>query len=218
MRSLLLCSIFLFGCTQTLQDPLLKRQADARIALGLGYLERGHYVKAGQSLSKAIEYQPNYYRAQLALARYLNTVNEIDKASLLYKQALSDNPNNGDVLNNYGTFLCQHGHFQQAEALFLQAIQSPNYYDVADSYENAALCEMKSGRLFKAKDYFLRSLQHQPDRRYALLYMAEFDIKESNYDQAKKKLALYEQKYGKTKPWRRLQQRLDQQISLNPSE
>ncbi len=45
------------------------------------------------------------------------------------------------VDNNYGTFLCKQGQFQQAYSQFEQALQSKHaYYHQADTLENIILC------------------------------------------------------------------------------
>ena len=180
IRALLLSLIALYGCTRSLpeMDFTPRQQADARIELGIAYLQRGYYPKAYESLSTALEVDPNYYRAQLAMARYLDIVGEMTKAKRLYQYTLRTHPDNGNVLNNYGTFLCRQGKYQQALALLLQATRLQDYYAIAESYENAGLCALKAGSSDQAWNYFERALQHQPNRTSTLIYLADLESEE----------------------------------------
>lgn len=220
MRILILSTLMLFGCIQSQTNHALvtKQRADARITLGLGYLEQGNYVKARQNLNKAIEYQPKYYRAQLAFARYLAKVGEDVNANQLYQQAVREHPNNGDVLNNYGTYLCEQGHYQQAEERFLQAIRSPDYYNIGDSYENAAFCALQAQQIDKARLYLQQALLHQPDKPRALLYLAEIEIANFAFVEAQRRLNQYQKWYGANELWLQATHKLNQQRALYAQE
>ncbi|MGC9462046.1 type IV pilus biogenesis/stability protein PilW, partial [Vibrio genomosp. F10 str. 9ZD137] len=50
--------------------------AETRLALGLGYLEKGNMIRARENLEKALKHAPNYYRTQLSMAHYYEAVGE----------------------------------------------------------------------------------------------------------------------------------------------
>ncbi len=144
---LLIVQFSLLGCVTVKEGgaPIVKpdpiAMAKSRIALGLGYLERGSTIRAHDNLQQALNHAPNYYRAQLSMAHYYESVGEELKAEQMYKRALRQHSNNGNVLNNYGTFLCKRGEYKKADRMFTQAIEQPYYYLIPASYENAAfLC------------------------------------------------------------------------------
>jgi type IV pilus assembly protein PilF len=172
--------------------------ADARIALGLEHLERKNMRKARQNLELAIKYAPNYYRSLNSIAYYYQQVGDIELATKAYKKALRESPRNGDVLNNYATFLCQQGQFKDAQALFKRAIEQPSYSQVADSYENAALCSLMSQDTVNAEYYFQRSLDHDPGRYIASLQYARLAADRGEYDQARARLIEFYNRYGYT--------------------
>ncbi len=172
------------------------RAANARIALGLSYIETGDLIKARENLELAAQYAPDYYRTQTSLAYYYQQVDENTLAEKSYKRALRFSPKNGNVLNNYGVFLCQCGRYKEALQKFFQAINQPNYYLTSASYENAAMCELSSGNKATAKKYFERSLDHDPSRARSILQLARLNIDEGNYEEPRYLLFKLNKKYG----------------------
>ncbi|EMW7171141.1 type IV pilus biogenesis/stability protein PilW [Vibrio fluvialis] len=199
---ILACVLSLTGCITVKEsdnsdlksDPV--EMAESRIALGLGYLENGSMIKARENLEKAMQHAPHYYRSQLSMAHYFETVGETDLARDTYRAALRDHPKNGNVLNNYGTFLCKHGEYQQADKYFNRAVEQPYYYLISASYENAAFCSLKSGDPEKAAYYFKRAVDHDPTRVRSLLQLAKLEIERGDYTEARIKLMAFHQRYG----------------------
>ena len=172
------------------------RAAEARIALGLSYLNAGDMIKARENLELAAQYAPNYYRSQTSLAYYYQQVQETALAEKAYKRALRSSSKNGNVLNNYGVFLCKNGEYEKAQQKFSQAIELPGYYLVSTSYENAAMCALSSGDKVTAKTYFERSLAHDPNRVRSTLQLAKLNIDEGNYSEPRVLLFKFNKKYG----------------------
>tara|TARA_Y100001956_G_scaffold16659_1_gene16171 strand:- start:4056 stop:4769 length:714 start_codon:yes stop_codon:yes gene_type:complete len=181
-----------------------KERAEARIALGMGYLEQGNMLKARENFEKALNHSPGYYRAQLSMAHYFEKVGETSSAEKMYKTSLRQHPKNGNVLNNYGTFLCKQGDYSAADKYFNSAIQQPYYYLISGSYENAALCALKAGNTQQAKNYFIRTLDHDPNRINSVLRLAKLEIDDGEYTQARIRLMKLHQSYGLQKPSLRL--------------
>ena len=75
-----------------------------------------------------------------ALAHYYQQQGEIENAHREYEIAVNLNHKQGDVHNNFGTFLCSQKKFEQAQQQFELALNSPNYYHQADTFENIVLC------------------------------------------------------------------------------
>ncbi|MEG9530388.1 type IV pilus biogenesis/stability protein PilW [Mannheimia indoligenes] len=116
----------------------------ARINLALAYLEQNDFPKAKQNIDKALAHDEKDYLPYSVLAYYYQQTGDIENAEKSYRTALNLSKNRPDVLNNYGTFLCKQGQFQQAYQQFEQAVKSPKpYYHQADSLENIILCAKK---------------------------------------------------------------------------
>nr|WP_198927280.1 type IV pilus biogenesis/stability protein PilW [Vibrio genomosp. F10] len=170
--------------------------AETRLALGLGYLEKGNMIRARENLEKALKHAPNYYRTQLSMAHYYEAVGEPKSAENIYKTALRQHPKNGNVLNNYGTFLCKQGNVKQADDFFNRAVNQPYYYLISGSYENAALCALKAGNTVQAKTYFKRALDHDPNRARSILQLAKIEIEQQEFTDARIRLMHFHQRFG----------------------
>ncbi|MGY0613595.1 type IV pilus biogenesis/stability protein PilW [Vibrio sp. FJH11] len=203
---LLVAQYSLVGCVTVKKDggPVIKADpvamAESRIALGLGYLESGSTIRAHDNLQQALTHAPQYYRSQLSMAHYYETVGEDSKAEQMYKRSLRQHTQNGNVLNNYGTFLCKRGQYQQADKMFNRAIEQPYYYLIPASYENAAFCALKSQDKDKAKYYFTRAIDHDPHRPKSILQLAKLEIDAGEFTDARIRLMRFNQIYGVKKP------------------
>ncbi|WP_198649950.1 type IV pilus biogenesis/stability protein PilW [Zobellella maritima] len=147
--------------------------AVTRMNLGLEYLRRGDVEQAKFNLDKALFQDPGNPDIHLAKAWFYQSVSEFDNAEKSYRKLLKLSPNHGDGLNNYGVFLCARERFDEADVMFRKAVVVPGYVQVADTYENAALCAMQAGRQEQALGYYQRALEYNPAKSRSLLGAAE---------------------------------------------
>ncbi|NOI67198.1 type IV pilus biogenesis/stability protein PilW [Vibrio sp. 99-8-1] len=197
----LLYICFLTSCVTVVEsvkeseiDPIAA--ANARVSLGLRYLFNENWSKAKENLEIALSYAPNYYHSLNSIAYYYQQVEETDLADKYYKKALRQSPNSGDVLNNYGVFLCELGQYSQAEVLFTRAIEQEKYYRIADSYENAALCALQAEEQEKATYYFERCLDYDPNRLSPMFELSKIDFQMGEIDKARDRLVKIHKKFG----------------------
>ncbi|KAE8175773.1 type IV pilus biogenesis/stability protein PilW [Photobacterium carnosum] len=203
MKYPLFSCLLLAGCATVMVEDNAEQfnaidAAEARMTLGLNYLKVGQWQRARDNLELALEYAPDYYRVQNAMAYYYQKVGEKDAAEKMYKQALKDAPKNGDVLNNYGAFLCSEGRYDEAINTFIKAINQPYYYLISASYENAGLCSRKQGNDVQAIDYFEKALSHDPYRPKSMLQLAQLELEANNYKDARVRLFKFNKRYGYT--------------------
>lgn len=144
-----------------------KLAADARIELGLNYLQLDRLEQAQHNLQLALEYEPNYERAISSIAYYYQYTHQYDKAHCYYKKALKRAPHKGELLNNYAVFLCRQNQFDLAIDYFEQAGRQDNYKSRLMSLENAGICCLKQGNEIQANAYFKRVLSLNPDYQFA---------------------------------------------------
>jgi type IV pilus assembly protein PilF len=198
----LLMGSILSGCvheTTYLSDGRQSREvmfkpseaALTRMNLGLAYLRRGDSEQAKFNLDRALAQDPRNADVHLARAWFYQSVSDFEQAEHSYRQVLKLAPAHGDGLNNYGVFLCGRERFAEADAMFRRAIVSPGYVQVADSYENAAMCAIRHGKPEVALDYFRRALEYSPGRSKALLGVAELLVEQEDEGGALEYLARY---------------------------
>jgi type IV pilus assembly protein PilF len=88
---------------------------------------------------------------------------ENDKAESDFRRALDIAPNDPEVNNNYGWYLCETGKERQSIVYFLNALKSPLYETPDRAYTNAGTCALKAGDLEGAQNYLLKALQLSRD-------------------------------------------------------
>ncbi|GMQ46837.1 type IV pilus biogenesis/stability protein PilW [Vibrio sp. 10N] len=174
--------------------------AETRIELGLAYMKRKQYSRAKQDFEKALEFAPKYHRSHLSMAYYYEAVGEFEHASDAYQTALKVSPNNGEVYHNYGTFLCKRSEYDQAEAMLVAATEQPNYYQIAESYENAGLCALKAERPTEARTFFEKALEHDPYRPNATIQLAAIEVNAGDYNKARARLLKFHHRFGYQEP------------------
>lgn len=142
--------------------------AEINLQLGTAYLEKGDMEKAKQKLLYAMEKAPKLPEVWYTMAYFQEKSGNTVQADSDYLKAISLAPNRGDVQNNYGTFLCRSGYYNEAIQHFMLAIQDPQYLEISAAYENAGLCALKIPDKKLASRYFNKALENDPNRAVSL--------------------------------------------------
>lgn len=145
-----------------------KKVALINIQLGMAYLDKGDLQRAKQKLLYAIEKDSNLPESWYSLAYYYERTGNTAEAKRYYLKAIQLAPHRGDVLNNYGTYLCRHKGYVQSVYYFLAATKDKQYLDTAGAYENAGLCALKIPNRKDAAIYFNRALEEDPMRTVSM--------------------------------------------------
>lgn len=153
--------------------------------LAAGYMELGNYGVALQEAGEALKADPNFAPAFSVLGLIYMELRDDKAAEANLQRALRINPQDSDVNNNFGWFLCQRKREQESIKYFLAALRNPLYQTPDKSWVNAGVCARKSGDLAAADDYFQRALQVRPGQPQALLQLADMAYKRKSYPEAK---------------------------------
>jgi type IV pilus assembly protein PilF len=170
-------------------DP--RNRARVHTELASAYYERGNMGVALEELRVAVEADPAYAPAFNVLGLVHMDLRENAVAQQHFERALRLSPNDPDINNNYGWFLCQSGREEQSIAYFLAALKNPLYNTPARSYVNAGLCAMKKNNERDAFDYFQRALRSEPDNLQALLNLASIQHKRGQLEPARAYIGRY---------------------------
>ena len=169
-----------------------RKAAETNTSLGRQYMDRGQYEVALEKLKRAVAQDKTYAPAHTLLAILYETIGQRDEAEQEYRLALRYDPEDGDVNNNYGAFLCASGKEQEAERYFLAAVQDPFYDTPAIAYSNAGSCALSAGDLDKAESFLRQSLKYDDELGSALLPMAQVSYQKGSYLRARAFLQRYE--------------------------
>lgn len=158
-----------------------RKAAESNTSLGLEYMNRGQFEVALGKLKKAVREDPGYAPGHTVLAVLYERIGETELAGKHYKMAYEADPDNGDVNNNYGVFLCKQGKETLAIEHLLKALDDPFYASPAVVLTNAGSCALGAGDVIQADEYLRRALKIEPDFPDALLTMARINFEKQNY-------------------------------------
>ncbi len=85
----------------------VEKRANIRLQLAVGYYQQGKYDIALDEIKQAIAADPSYADAYGMRALIYTAMGQVPLADDNYRHALRLAPNNPELANNYGSFLCQ---------------------------------------------------------------------------------------------------------------
>src|SRR5690606_9288494 len=125
---------------------------------------------------------PDPYTAQAVIGSRLGQVVAAGEA---YRKAAELAPRRGDVLNNYGTWLCGNGHPAEALVWFDRALADPEYDSRAEALADAGGCALDAGQSERAQSDLRQALALAPNNPYALESMALNEVIPGRYFEAR---------------------------------
>jgi type IV pilus assembly protein PilF len=155
------------------------------------YFQRGNMAVALQELRTAVAADPNYAPAYDVFGLVHMDLHENDVAQKYFERAVALSPNDPDINNNYGWFLCRTGREEQSIGYFLTALKNPLYRTPARSYVNAGLCSLKKNGGSDAVGYFEHALRSDPNNLQALLNLAKLQYRRGQLKAARGYIGRY---------------------------
>lgn len=184
----LLMGLALAGCASDSDVPNgvdLKQAARINTQLGADYMRHDQMDLASAKLKRAIDQDPDYAIAHSTLAFYYSRVGDNQTAESEYRKALSLEPNNGQIRNNYGVFLCGQGKVAEARRMLLDAVRDRDYGTPAAAWTNAGVCSRQNKDDETAQEDFRKALQINPNFGDALAQMADLSYRSGDYLRAR---------------------------------
>lgn len=178
------CALIVTACA-TASGQTKKDVAKANVQLGTEYLQQGRLGLALDNLEKAVKADPSSPTAHAMIAMLYARLGRDGAADDSHRLAVewvsADTPDYGMVHNNYGTYLCDHARWAEAEEHFLAAAKSRLYETPEAAYENAGLCALKAGQVQVAEGHFRSALALKPDMTRPLFQMAQIHYDTRRY-------------------------------------
>lgn len=161
-----------------------RKRATIHTELAAMYFQRGQDVVAVQELKEAIAIAPDYAPAYSMLGLVYMDLNDNTLARTSFERALKLVPDDSDVNNNFGWFLCQTGSPRESIPYFLNAVKNPLYSTPQKAYLNAGICTLKFDDNVKAEEYVMRAVQLDANMPQALYNLALLRYRRARYDDA----------------------------------
>lgn len=186
----------------TAEETKKRALQSARIHTELAgqYYSRRQYRVAIEEAEIALQANPNYAPAYNVLGLVYMDLRENARARLNFERALRIAPNDSDVHNNFGWFLCQRQPEQMDLAVdhFMSALRDSLYETPEKTYSNAGICVLKRNEFERAKAFFQKALVIRPSYPLAVLGLIEIDFRYGNLKTAKSNITSYMQTYPLT--------------------
>lgn len=140
-----------------------QKRAEIRMQLAVGYFQQGQLAVALDEIKKALAADPEYADAYGMRAVIYMAMGETELAEDNFVRALKLAPQNPELSNNYGSFLCQNGRPAESFKFFDAALANRTYASPAKAMSNAGACAMKLKDHAAAEKYLLPALKLAPD-------------------------------------------------------
>ena len=168
-----------------------RRRAEVHTALAGEYYARGNFAVALSEARLALKDDSTYYPAHNVLALVFMELREDVMARESFDRALRISPNNPEVLNNFGWFLCLRSETQRGLDMMVRAASDTQYTSPEKAWLSAGLCLRRAGRNNEAEDAFRRAVLIRPDLIGALYNLALISFERGEMKDAENYLMRY---------------------------
>jgi type IV pilus assembly protein PilF len=193
VSSVCLAASVVSGCVGNSQSPKPQpeRASEINLEIGIDYLRKGNLQQAKDKIDRALEQNPRNAKAQSMAGMLYDRLNEPAKAESHFERAVSLDPKDPDIKNNYAVYSCQTGRYDRGEKLATQAAENPLYKTPEIGFLNAGNCARSAGELQRAEEHYRRALGVQPRFGEALLQMADLELRQNESMSARAFLERY---------------------------
>ncbi len=148
-------------------------------------MQVGNLAAAERKAREALKLAPDSPDALVLLAGIDERRGRSQQAGESFRRAAEQAPQRGDILNNYGAWLCQQGRPAESLAWFDRALQAPGYATPAESQANAGSCALDAGQLERAERDLRAALSVLPGNPVALEAMAQLSFRQGRFMEAR---------------------------------
>lgn len=161
-----------------------QRSANVHVQLAAGYYAHQQYSVALDEIKNALRFDTENALAYSLRGLIYMDMKESQLATDNFKRALAIAPDNPDINNNYGWFLCQNDQPALALTYFETAINNRRYQSPEKALTNAGICSLKLNNINAAQQYFLKSFQLDPDNPLTNAHIAQIYYEQGVYEKA----------------------------------
>lgn len=148
-------------------------------------MQVGNLDAAERKVREALKLAPEAPDALVLQAGIDDRRGRTRQAGENFRKAAELAPQRGDVLNNYGAWLCQQGQPAESLAWFDSALQAPGYATPGEAQANAGSCALDAGQLERAERDLRAALVAAPANPVALESMAQLSFRQGRFMEAR---------------------------------
>lgn len=143
--------------SKTEADP--RKRAAIRTELAATYYREGQLAVALEETQRALQIDARYAPAHGLLGLIYMDIGDRREAEASFGRALRLEPENSDILNNFGWYLCQTGRERESVEYFQRAASNRLYPTPGLAMRNAGMCLLKINDLDGADRALRRALE-----------------------------------------------------------
>lgn len=163
----------------------IQKRARIRMQLAVGYYEQKQLAVALDEIKLALQADPSNSDAYNVRALIYMDMGELQLAEENFMQAIRLAPNDPDLSNNFGWFLCQNGRPAQSIPYFEAAVKNRQYQSPGKALTNAGVCSMKLRDFDAAERYLQLSFQVDPASAATSINLARLFFARGDYTKAR---------------------------------
>lgn len=167
------------------QEATPQQRAQIKTELAAGYYQRGQMDVALEELGNAKALDPTYPKIYDIYGLVYAMLGERAKAEENFRQGLALAPNDSDIRENWGAYLCATGREREALPEFEQVLKDPLYKTPEVALINAGKCSAALGENRNAEEYLRRALGVSPGNPVAAYNLALIAYRESRIGEAR---------------------------------
>lgn len=193
----ILLAVFMSACASRTLDNIqseinpssesseLQKRAAIRLQLAVDYYQQGQRKVALEELRQALLVSPDLVDAYSLRAVIFMDLNETQRAEDNFLHALKLAPNNSDIANNYGWFLCQNGREKESIGYFEKVLKDSTYPTPVKVLGNAGVCSLRLKDTVNAERYFSIGFRAQPSNPSINANLAKIYYDKGEFEKAK---------------------------------
>lgn len=168
-----------------IQEAPAPYRAQLHMEIAAGFYERGQMEVALQELAEAVKLDPKNAKIYNVYGLVYAMLGQDANAQQNFLKALEMAPNDSEIRQNWGWYLCSHGRAKESLPEFEMAVRNPLYRTPDIALVNAGKCAVEIGEKQRADDYFKRALSINPSNAGAAYNLSLLAYREARLDEAR---------------------------------
>ena len=161
------------------------RLSNTRMELAQAYLGRNQPNDALDQVKQALQAKPDNPDAYGLRGLIYAALGDNDHADESFHRAMQLAPHDGDLMHNYGWYLCQQRRFDAADAEFKRAIAEPSYKSVSRTMMVEGICQARGGNGQEAERTLSRAYELDPANPTIAVNLSEVLYRNKQYERAR---------------------------------